>query len=252
MAQLLRSTQSAVGFPSLVGGMPRCLMIAPVRPPGLIALRWISRRGRGAFTLVEMLVVLAVLAVLTYAATSAFQVLGHTQRMTMAQVLAGAVEEARSRAMQLGSPCVLAFREQPDDVKQFAVREFGVMEVVDGRPVLQWRRLPQGIVMWDGLPPATTAGTNVMSTPVVPVRAFGLGLEPPEDGIDACRGLMFDDLGKVVWPSAAPGATGVPSAPGPYYLALIEENELKSDLTPAAKAQFIEIRPATGRASLLP
>lgn len=230
--------------------------------PFFHAPRFLGRRSvrNGGFTLVEIMTVICILLLLIFLGSSAFENLGSTSRMTAAQMLVGAVEEARSEAMRTGKVSMLAFRQKPDEFGQAAWREFGVVKhetlsTGDGCH-LEWRQIPKGISLWPGTPTGVAAGTNLLTLPPKLERDYSIpNLAAVATDTDQLIAILFGELGEVIYPSAqaalAVGGATIPAVPGPYYLAVAEENQTAPGMTPK-NFQLIEIRPVSGRAQLLP
>lgn len=213
-----------------------------------------SRKSRyfhtAGFTLVESLLTMLILGLMLYVSVGTLEPLRCTTRLTAAQQLISALEEARSDAMSSSSPSILLFRQKLDDLGRMTCREFGLLQRKAGMNAIVWRQLPVGVVLWTGQSEQVTSGTDLFSLPPqTPVqRGFiGLGNEGNEPHI----ALVFGDLGEVIFPTAQPLTPEATPTPGPYYLCVAETTQSLGSQTPK-NMQLIEIRPSTGRAQLLP
>jgi len=209
---------------------------------------------------VEIMTVVCILLLLIFLGSSVFENLGSTSRMTAAQMLVGAVEEARSEAMRTGKVSMLAFRQKPDEFGQPGWREFGVVKhetlSTSEGCYLNWRQVPKGVSLWAGTPAGVTAGTNLLTVPAKLESDYAIpNLAAVATDTDKIIGILFGELGEVIYPSAqaamAADGTAIPAVPGPYYLAVAEEAQTSPGMTPK-NFQLIEIRPVSGRAQLLP
>ncbi len=201
-----------------------------------------------------------ILLLMIYLGSSVFENLGSTSRMTAAQMLVGAVEEARSEAMRTGKISMIAFRQKQDEFGKLAWREFGVVKheaLSTGEGCyLDWRTIPKGVLLWTGTLPGVSAGTNALTLPSKTALDYAIpNLSGAAEDVDPIIGVLFGDLGEVIYPSAqasvAADGSAIPAVPGPYYLAVAEEAQTAPGMTPR-NYQLIEIRPASGRAQLLP
>lgn len=210
-----------------------------------------SRCPRTAgFTLVESLLTILILGMMLYVSIGTLEPLRSTSRLTAAQQLVSAVEEARSEAMRSSAPSLLLFRQKLDEFGTMTCREFGLLQRKAGVNAIVWRQLPAGVVLWSGQPEQVTTGTNLLSlSPQTPVQRGFTGLG--EGGNEPHISLVFGDLGEVIFPSAQPTSAEAAPTPGPYYLCVAEAAQSLGAQTPK-NMQLIEIRPSTGRAQLLP
>ncbi len=207
----------------------------------------------------ETMTTISILALMVFLTVGAFESLKSTARLTAAQSLVSACEEARSEAMRTGAPSLIAFRKTKDDVGVEALREFGISKTKTTMAAngaeqrvtqMNWYPLPKGIVLWTGMPKKITTGTNALKLAARPAVEFGVAAIPQADTL-TFQAMVFGDLGEVVFPTAQSGGAGQPPTPGPYYLAVAEEVQIGMADGPV-NYQLIEIRPATGRALLLP
>ncbi len=224
--------------------------MAAVRTSPFCLFRRRPLRERG-FTLIETMATISIVVLMLYVTVGSLDSLRSTSRLTAAQNLISAFEEARSEAMRRGTPCMLAFREKADEFGIMAYREFGLMKHTQGESgqmvaQIEWRQMPSGIALWKGLPSTITAGTNVLSLTAKPITEFGVPTLYVKEAYPA-QAMVFGDLGEAIQPSAQ-SATPVP---GPYYIAVAEARQMENNQMPV-NYQMIEIRPATGRALLLP
>lgn len=188
------------------------------------------------------------------------QSLRSTARLTAAQSLVAACEEARSEAMRSGQPSLLAFKCAQEGGKRVC-RSYGIARVrtVAGQTgeaqitEMQWFPLPQGISLTAYRPATISTGSDVLALPDKTAVDYGLPAmqTAPQEPAPAFPALVFGDLGEVTYPTAQAAAPGAPPTPGPYYIAVAEEEQTGRTQGPV-NYQLIEIRPATGRALLLP
>lgn len=206
--------------------------------------------SRGGFTLIESMATILILSLMLYAAVSGLDSLGSTSRLTAAQNLVSALEEARSEAMKMSAASFMALRQKPDEFGVSAYREYGLFrKKADANQVI-WRPLPNGIVLWPGNLPSVSTGTNVLEIPSRTPRQMGFtGLGDLDDQEFVM--IVFGDLGEVTFPFAQPLSPGAPSTPGPYYLCVAEAAPAAAN-APPDNMQLIEIRAASGRSQLLP
>lgn len=213
----------------------------------------LRRRGAfraGGFTLIESLATVLILSLMLYVTLGSFESLRSTSRLTAAQNMVSALEEARSEAMRTGSASLILFRQKTDELGVVAYREFGLMQKRSAGAGIVWRQLPNGIVLWTGLPEEITSGTNVLTMTARSPRQHGItGLGSADD--EAHPGVVFGDLGEVTFPTAQPLNPGDAPTPGPYYLCVAEAAQAQGSASPL-NMQMIEIRAATGRSQLLP
>lgn len=204
--------------------------------------------------------VVGILVLLIFMGSSVFENLGSTSRMTAAQMLVGAVEEARSEAMRTGKVSMIAFRQKQDEFGTLAWREFAVVKhhsLSTGEGChLDWRKMPKGVLLWTGTPPGVAAGTNALTLPPKTALEYSIpNLAGADDEPEEIIGILFGDLGEVIYPSSqasvAANGSAIPAVPAPYYLAVAEEAQTAPGMT-LKNYQLIEIRPASGRAQLLP
>lgn len=216
-------------------------------PSGFFGRRHLLARG---FTLIESLATVMILAMMLFVTVGSLESLRSTSRLTAAQNLVSALEEARSEAMRASSSSMIVFRQKADEFGVLAYREFGLLRRRNGVNGIIWRQMPNGIVLWSGLPPTVTAGTNALTIGEQTPRQLGItGLDEGDE--EAHVAVVFGDLGEVTYPTAQPLAPGDPPTPGPYYLCVAEAADIQGEKAPA-NMQLIEIRAATGRAQLLP
>lgn len=203
------------------------------------------------FTLFESMATILILSIMLYAAVGSLDSLRSTSRLTAAQNLVSALEEARSEAMRYSSSSLIMFRKKPDDFGKEAYREYGLLQRRSGNVNIVWRQLPKGVVLWEGTPSVIQAGTNALTvTALTPTQHGITGLQPGVADQEEIS-IVFGDLGEVVFPAAQPVSTGAGPIPGPYYLCVAEENQTLGKTEPT-NMQLIEIRASTGRAQLLP
>jgi prepilin-type N-terminal cleavage/methylation domain-containing protein len=208
-----------------------------------------SLRAQG-FTLIESLATVVILSIMLYVTVGSLESLRSTSRLTAAQNLVSALEEARSDAMRTSSSSLIVFRQKADDFGVQAYREFGLLQKKGGVSGIVWRQLPSGIVLWAGLPENIKSGTNVLSIAAqTPIQHGITGLRQADN--EAQVAIVFGDLGEVTFPTAQAAKPGAAPTPGPYYLCVTESAQMKGETTPT-NLQLIEIRATTGRAQLLP
>ena len=145
--------------------MARSLQPAfPIRhyPAVISPERWQPGGGRRAFTLIEIVVVIAVLVILMVAGVSLIGGTGNAARKTAADTLTGMIEQARTAAITSRSYVVLAVAEPGDlpagdsrcRIGLFKVKsEQWPENISDPVPAVlmsRWRMLENGIVLIGG------------------------------------------------------------------------------------------------------
>jgi prepilin-type N-terminal cleavage/methylation domain-containing protein len=149
---------------------------------------------RSAFSLVEMLVVIALVATLTVLLAPSIQsLMGVTGRRGGMSILAGALDQARIKAIESGQTVHLGFPFEAVDDEELARSHFILFRAAaegDGTgiefvPIGRWSRLPSGVYMQGGA-----------NFPVQELEIPGGNL-PQLDGNDVTRlqVLSFDRFG---------------------------------------------------------
>ncbi|MCB1209182.1 MAG: prepilin-type N-terminal cleavage/methylation domain-containing protein [Verrucomicrobiales bacterium] len=212
-----------------------------------IALRETRSSRRPAFTLIEILAVLAVMSVLLAVTGGLFSSLGAKSLDVAADTIVGAIEQARSDAMRSGEPRMIAFREAADGFGKSAVREFGLVQSGGGTKSMIWQRLPAGAALWGRAPAANIPGTALLTLAQRRIEDFQIpSLTSDADTDDTYWGIVFNDLGEITFPATESMDPARPAAAGPYFIAVVNEAQLASIGEPK-NIHWIEIRPATGR-----
>ncbi len=163
------------------------------------------RASRGGFTLVEILVVVAVLAFMIALVGSSTGVIGKTQGMTAVTEITALCDLARGRAMNGEGPVMVAFAADVELATGEAYRsailckEDTSTEAADDYVAMsEWFYLPAGYVFSDIAAATPTAGGNVLTTP----NSTRKVKVPGSDETVELPCLGFGALGEVVFPEA--------------------------------------------------
>jgi prepilin-type N-terminal cleavage/methylation domain-containing protein len=202
-------------------------------------------RARGAFTLLEMLLVLAVIGIVAYSSMSVFRLVQPAAGRAALQVLAAALDEARTTALRKAAPSPFFIRLTKNDLGQESIREFGVERQMGDGTVLLWRALPgQVVLLGRSLSSGGGRGVNVASFPMKALSSFDIP-DLVEDGQQLVGGVVFGGDGQVVYPELDVGVKVN------VFLLLVAQGadgRLDGEVKRHAR---IEISPGTGRAYLL-
>lgn len=188
-----------------------------------------SERGlRSAFTLVEVLAVITIVAILLGVAALAFKPSGESARRAARGEILGMLTRARSQAISTGSPSALvvvrsvvsgggdnrdrAWTEMKD-------RSMNVMEVlwdedagvwVGSEPTSRWIDLPKKIVLLDDAAAGNSSsfGSNLLDeTATLPGYVLGTAADRERGGGGAVKVehafVVFDPTGAVVHPTGS-------------------------------------------------
>ncbi len=205
-----------------------------------------SRRMVVGFTLIEVLTVLAVIGLISYASMSAFKMVQPTARRSALQELAAALDEARTTALRKGGPSPFFIRRGTNELGDEGVREFGVERQMGDATVLLWRRLPGQVVLSTAL--LSSPGKRVVNIAALKSRSISQFDIPglSETGSQMVGGLVFGEDGEVVYPDAE--TSGQADLLG---LLVAHEVEDLNDHDKTGRHARIEIHPGTGRALVL-
>lgn len=205
-----------------------------------------SRRMAAGFTLIEMLTVLAVIGLISYASMSAFKMVQPTARRSALQELVAALDEARTTALRKASPSPLFIRIGTNEFGDQGIREFGVERQSGEASVLLWRRLPGQVVLSNAM--LSSPGKRVVNVAGLPMKAVSQfdipGLSEVEGQM--VGGVVFGEDGEVVYPDAE--ATGQADL---LALLVAHEAEDREEEDKSGRHVRIEIHPGTGRAIVL-
>lgn len=150
-----------------------------------------------AFTLVELLVVIALMAIVLTITIASFQTASGAKMQSALLQLKSTVSLARQMAVTRREPMYVVFPESttmfdpafPDQRAAFAYQSYCVYSPTEGY-ISQWNTLPKGL-FFNRL--ATGTGTNVFST-------YASG------GISQTRFVITNTPSAVVWPKSRPRA----------------------------------------------
>lgn len=161
--------------------------------------------GRSAFTLVEMVVVIAIIVILMVAGLQVFGDSGGNSRKTATDAVTGLIEQARTTAITSRTTVVLAIAEPGDlPIKDGRCR-IGLFRVpvwpadatsVDAVLIRRWQTLPAGVVLLGG---EVDGVRNPLDEPQITLR-YGTGAKALEISVHS---LAFGPRGGLHWPSGS-------------------------------------------------
>jgi prepilin-type N-terminal cleavage/methylation domain-containing protein len=164
-----------------------------------------ERQRRASFTLMELLVVMAIIAILLVAIVPAVNSLSKSSgRKAAVNNLLGAIEQARVQAIKDGQATYIAFPDQLPSadaatVQRYSYRSYAVFEDDEANPgsvkqLTPWRSLPTGVSLRSG---SLGYLAKTISFPFSPLGAGKTASFPA---------LKFTSNGEVD-PSSTPAAT---------------------------------------------
>jgi prepilin-type N-terminal cleavage/methylation domain-containing protein len=125
----------------------------------IVFLNPISSRRRPAFSLLEMVVVLTIITVLTVAGLSFMGGTGASSRKAGTEMLRGLIEQARTRAITMNRPILLAIAEPGDlslaqdrcQIGLFSIESYSeLIAPVRGTLLGRWQALEPGVILIGG------------------------------------------------------------------------------------------------------
>lgn len=167
-----------------------------------------TRSERPGFSLVELLVVMAIMLIVVALSASLFKSTGASKLRSSADQVVGMIEQARTAAITRRKPVMLAVREPAASGEDEVLIGLFELEDLGGAPdgsghaarlMRRWQRLPSGVVFLDG--------------PVEAADATGLRNLADEDPItvtwrdgaqsEAMHGVVFTPRGGMGLPAGS-------------------------------------------------
>lgn len=208
-----------------------------------------GRRSRsGGFTILEMICVVAVVALLVSVVMGSPGLVTSGRDAAAVQELASVIDSARAKSMRGVEKVWVAFggADAPEPHASYLI----CTEVADGSGNLvaadAWKKLPPGYVFADSLPAVATSGVNV----------FGLESSDNMRTVDTGAGRMscivigFGPLGEVQLPLTDGRPLLVAFGPGQASGMNVEA--MGGGKIPAEKCNWVSIQPATGKVNIIP
>jgi prepilin-type N-terminal cleavage/methylation domain-containing protein len=205
-------------------------------------------RRVGGFSLLEMIAVVAVVALLVTLVMGSPGLITSGRDTTAVQELASVIESARARSMRGVEEVWVAFGENnaPQPFAAYVV----CVDAQDGSgdlvPVAAWKLLPPGLVFTDTNPAVGTSGVNLLeldgSDHYKTVRTA--------DGRVVCKSIGFGALGEVIVPRADNRTLLV--AFGPGQVAGSNTEAMGGGDIPPEKCNWVSVQPATGKVTITP
>lgn len=180
-------------------------LLPPITPPVRIPPRPSSRSHTAAFSLVEVVAVIAVILLLMTAGIRMLGSTGSQAKKTATDTCLGLLEQARATAITARSYVVLAIAEPgdlPADDDRCLIGLFKLKEwptpatTLDGVLLRRWQALPNGIVL---LPGAVKGLRNPRDEPETVIR-YQAGQQTIEGRFHI---LAFNPRGGLQWPAGS-------------------------------------------------
>ncbi len=219
----------------------------------------VTRRRAAGFTMIEMLAVVAILAIMISATVGVAGSLRSSRGMTGVHQMAAACDAARARAMKEQREVLLAFARASDgdmsegravlvcaapllagnDLSSSPEEEASRQRDCVLEPLTEWIHLPEGHYFSDTNPAMAGAGVNFLNLADTerPVRL-------PDGRTVSLKCIGFGSLGEVVFPETAP------TNGSPLLIAISEQAE--ADQVSAQDCRWIGIQSHSGAPMILP
>ncbi len=207
-------------------------------PPATRSHRRLEPDNGRAFSLVELLVVIALIVILAALVVPAFTAIGGAGSVTSAgDIVAGQLDLARQTAMAENSRVELRFWNLPEavgDGNQWQAVQMYRME--NGEPLGKIQRLPNGVAI-SGDPQFSSllAGAN---------RAGGAGSGGATDG-RSFKSVRFRPDGSTELPVGGPGSGG-----NAWTVTVVPIASTPTESRPAQNFATVQVDPVTGRGTV--
>lgn len=187
-------------------------------------------RRHGAFSLVELLVVMGIISILIAVAIPAFNSVGRGQNISSGgDMVAGVLELARQKAMTENQRIECRIWKLPDFDGAESWDALQIFRVDDGTPLEKVQRLPDGVVMTESSP-----FSSVLANGAVP---GGVG---PFQGTDRnYKAVRF----------APDGSTDLDPS-GVWTLTVVPRTSEPTAERPADNFATVQVDPITGRSTI--
>ncbi len=202
----------------------------------------------GGFTVLEMICVVAIVALLVSVVMGSPGLVTSGRDTTAVQELAAVIDSARARSMRGVEKVWVAIggADAPEPHAAYVI----CLDAADGSGNLvvadAWRKLPPGFVFTDTLPALASSGVNVLGLD----RGDHIKTVESGNGRQLCAVIGFGPLGEVMIPKTDGRPLLVAFGPGQANGASSEA--MGGGEIPPEKCSWVSVQPATGKVNIVP